>query len=52
MLAVSLCCLQVYVFENDIYYKPDVSSKAMRLTATGRNGMVFNGLSDWTYEGQ
>ncbi|XP_059384191.1 inactive dipeptidyl peptidase 10 isoform X2 [Carassius carassius] len=40
----------VYVFENDIYYKPDVSSKAMRLTATGRNGMVVNGLSDWTYE--
>lgn len=40
----------VYIFENDIYYKPDVSSKAMRLTATGRNGMVVNGLSDWTYE--
>ncbi|XP_043081378.1 inactive dipeptidyl peptidase 10 isoform X1 [Puntigrus tetrazona] len=40
----------VFVFENDIYYKPDVSSKAMRLTATGRNGMVLNGLSDWTYE--
>ncbi|XP_050952209.1 inactive dipeptidyl peptidase 10 isoform X4 [Labeo rohita] len=40
----------VYVFENDIYYKSDVSSKAMRLTATGRNGMVLNGLSDWTYE--
>ncbi|XP_048034668.1 inactive dipeptidyl peptidase 10 isoform X3 [Megalobrama amblycephala] len=40
----------VFIFENDIYYKPDVSSKAMRLTATGRNGMVVNGLSDWTYE--
>ncbi|XP_067301877.1 LOW QUALITY PROTEIN: inactive dipeptidyl peptidase 10 [Pseudorasbora parva] len=40
----------VYIFENDIYYKPDVSSKAMRLTTTGRNGMVVNGLSDWTYE--
>uniref|UniRef100_A0A671NH99 Dipeptidyl-peptidase 6b n=1 Tax=Sinocyclocheilus anshuiensis TaxID=1608454 RepID=A0A671NH99_9TELE len=40
----------VSVFENDIYYKPDVFSKAMRLTATGRNGMVVNGLSDWTYE--
>ncbi|XP_021325694.1 inactive dipeptidyl peptidase 10 isoform X2 [Danio rerio] len=40
----------VYVFENDIYYKPDVSSKAMRLTASGRKGMVVNGLSDWTYE--
>ncbi|XP_065141451.1 inactive dipeptidyl peptidase 10 isoform X2 [Paramisgurnus dabryanus] len=40
----------VYVFENDIYYKPDVSSKAMRLTTTGRSGLVVNGLSDWTYE--
>uniref|UniRef100_A0A8C1L842 Uncharacterized protein n=1 Tax=Cyprinus carpio TaxID=7962 RepID=A0A8C1L842_CYPCA len=40
----------VYVFENDIYYKPDVFGKSIRLTATGRNGMVVNGLSDWTYE--
>ncbi|KAA0707287.1 Inactive dipeptidyl peptidase 10 [Triplophysa tibetana] len=40
----------VFVFENDIYYKPDVSSKAMRLTTTGKSGLVLNGLSDWTYE--
>ncbi|XP_051947869.1 inactive dipeptidyl peptidase 10-like isoform X1 [Xyrauchen texanus] len=40
----------VYVFENDIFYKSDVSKKAMRLTTTGRIGFVVNGLSDWTYE--
>ncbi|KAL7859443.1 hypothetical protein SRHO_G00145900 [Serrasalmus rhombeus] len=38
----------VYVFENDIYYKADVSSPAMRLTTT--EGLVVNGLTDWIYE--
>ncbi|KAG5282339.1 hypothetical protein AALO_G00054900 [Alosa alosa] len=40
----------VYVFDNDIYYQPDVSSRAMRLTSTGREGLVVNGVTDWTYE--
>uniref|UniRef100_A0AAR2J5W9 Uncharacterized protein n=1 Tax=Pygocentrus nattereri TaxID=42514 RepID=A0AAR2J5W9_PYGNA len=38
----------MYVFENDIYYKADVSSPAMRLTTT--EGLVVNGLTDWIYE--
>ncbi|XP_076840196.1 inactive dipeptidyl peptidase 10 [Brachyhypopomus gauderio] len=40
----------MYVFENDIYYQPDVSSPAMRLTTSEKGGAVVNGLSDWTYE--
>ncbi|KAK1803368.1 hypothetical protein P4O66_004029 [Electrophorus voltai] len=40
----------IYVFENDIYYKADVSSPAMRLTTSGKVGQEVNGLSDWTYE--
>ncbi|KAL7864373.1 hypothetical protein AOLI_G00157930 [Acnodon oligacanthus] len=40
----------VYVFENDIYYKADVSSPAMRLTTTEKEGLVVNGLTDWIYE--
>ncbi|XP_012690427.2 inactive dipeptidyl peptidase 10 [Clupea harengus] len=40
----------VYVFDNDIYYQPDVSSRAMRLTSTGREELVVNGVTDWTYE--
>uniref|UniRef100_A0AAY4CVX3 Uncharacterized protein n=1 Tax=Denticeps clupeoides TaxID=299321 RepID=A0AAY4CVX3_9TELE len=40
----------VYVFENDIYYQPDVSSRTMRLSSTGREETVVNGVTDWTYE--
>ncbi|XP_067095583.1 inactive dipeptidyl peptidase 10 [Osmerus mordax] len=39
-----------YVFEGDIYYQPDVTSRALRLTATGQEEQVVNGISDWTYE--
>uniref|UniRef100_A0A8C7FZ47 Inactive dipeptidyl peptidase 10-like n=1 Tax=Oncorhynchus kisutch TaxID=8019 RepID=A0A8C7FZ47_ONCKI len=39
-----------YVFEGDIYYQTEVTSKPLRLTATGRAGLVVNGLSDWIYE--
>uniref|UniRef100_W5LB56 Inactive dipeptidyl peptidase 10-like n=1 Tax=Astyanax mexicanus TaxID=7994 RepID=W5LB56_ASTMX len=40
----------VYVFENDIYYQSEAASPAMRLTTTGKDGLVVNGLTDWTYE--
>ncbi|XP_066564342.1 inactive dipeptidyl peptidase 10 [Amia ocellicauda] len=40
----------VYIFENNIYYQLDVSSSALRLTSTGREGLVLNGISDWLYE--
>ncbi|KAK6303371.1 hypothetical protein J4Q44_G00258250 [Coregonus suidteri] len=39
-----------YVFEGDIYYQPAMTSKPLRLTSTGREGLVVNGLSDWMYE--
>uniref|UniRef100_A0A665W652 Dipeptidyl-peptidase 6b n=1 Tax=Echeneis naucrates TaxID=173247 RepID=A0A665W652_ECHNA len=39
-----------YVFDGDIYYKPSVTSKALRLTITEQEQNVLNGLSDWTYE--
>ncbi|XP_048873559.1 inactive dipeptidyl peptidase 10 [Brienomyrus brachyistius] len=40
----------IYVFENDIYYRTDVSTNTLRLTYTGREGLVVNGLTDWVYE--
>uniref|UniRef100_A0A4W5N9X1 Inactive dipeptidyl peptidase 10-like n=1 Tax=Hucho hucho TaxID=62062 RepID=A0A4W5N9X1_9TELE len=49
-LVLSLCCCQAYVFEGDIYYQPAMTSKPLRLTSTGREGLVVNGLSDWMYE--
>uniref|UniRef100_A0A8C4SBF0 Dipeptidylpeptidase IV N-terminal domain-containing protein n=1 Tax=Erpetoichthys calabaricus TaxID=27687 RepID=A0A8C4SBF0_ERPCA len=40
----------VYIFESNIYYQQDTSSSALRLTSTGRDGIVLNGVSDWLYE--
>jgi len=47
----SLSLSQVYIFENNIYYQPDVKSNSLRLTSSGRDGLIFNGITDWLYEG-
>ncbi|XP_046903379.1 LOW QUALITY PROTEIN: inactive dipeptidyl peptidase 10-like [Hypomesus transpacificus] len=36
--------------ENNIYYQADVTSSSWRLTSSGQEGVVFNGVSDWLYE--
>ncbi|KAM9364846.1 inactive dipeptidyl peptidase 10-like [Pholidichthys leucotaenia] len=40
----------LYVFENNIYFQSDVRSSSWRLTSSGEEGVVFNGISDWLYE--
>ncbi|XP_051786710.1 inactive dipeptidyl peptidase 10-like [Erpetoichthys calabaricus] len=40
----------VYIFENNIYYQPDVRNSSLRLTDSGKEGAVFNGIADWLYE--
>ncbi|XP_060118068.1 inactive dipeptidyl peptidase 10 isoform X2 [Heteronotia binoei] len=40
----------IYIFENNIYYQPDVKSSSLRLTSSGKEGIVFNGIADWLYE--
>ncbi|XP_072432337.1 A-type potassium channel modulatory protein DPP6 isoform X3 [Chiloscyllium punctatum] len=40
----------IFIFENNIFYQLKVSSRAIRLVATGKEGVIFNGLSDWLYE--
>ncbi|XP_075897630.1 inactive dipeptidyl peptidase 10-like [Nelusetta ayraudi] len=40
----------IYIFENNIYYQPDARGHALRMTSSGREGVVFNGLADWLYE--
>uniref|UniRef100_A0A669F1U9 Dipeptidyl-peptidase 6b n=1 Tax=Oreochromis niloticus TaxID=8128 RepID=A0A669F1U9_ORENI len=40
----------VFIFENNIYYRTTVESRAIRLVSTGKEGVVFNGLADWLYE--
>uniref|UniRef100_A0A3Q3XQZ9 Dipeptidylpeptidase IV N-terminal domain-containing protein n=1 Tax=Mola mola TaxID=94237 RepID=A0A3Q3XQZ9_MOLML len=40
----------IYIFENNIYYQADMRSSSLRITSSGRDGLVFNGLADWLYE--
>uniref|UniRef100_A0A8C6UC94 Uncharacterized protein n=1 Tax=Neogobius melanostomus TaxID=47308 RepID=A0A8C6UC94_9GOBI len=40
----------IYVFENNIYYQTDVQSSSWRLTSSGQDGIIFNGIGDWLYE--
>ncbi|KAG2459567.1 DPP10 peptidase, partial [Polypterus senegalus] len=42
----------IYIFENNIYYQPDVRNSSLRLTDSGKDGAVFNGIADWLYEGK
>ena len=42
------------VVDNDLYFIQDASvegGNAKRLTETGREGLIFNGIADWLYEG-
>lgn len=47
----SLCLSQIYIFENNIYYQSDVKSISLRLTSSGKEEVIFNGIADWLYEG-
>uniref|UniRef100_A0A665X3D8 A-type potassium channel modulatory protein DPP6 n=1 Tax=Echeneis naucrates TaxID=173247 RepID=A0A665X3D8_ECHNA len=40
----------IFIFENNIYYRSTVESRSIRLVSTGKEGTIFNGLSDWLYE--
>nr|XP_020475860.1 inactive dipeptidyl peptidase 10-like isoform X1 [Monopterus albus] len=40
----------IYIFENNIYYQADVQSSSWRLTSSGQEGIIFNGIADWLYE--
>lgn len=62
-LSVSCCLLgsgwadgsffpQIYIFENNIYFQSDVQSSSWRLTSSGQEGIIFNGIADWLYEGK
>ncbi|KAL7879437.1 hypothetical protein SRHO_G00016910 [Serrasalmus rhombeus] len=40
----------IFIFENNIYYQATVRDKPIRLVTTGKEGVIFNGLTDWLYE--
>lgn len=47
-----MCIPQIYIFENNIYYQSDVQSSSWRLTSSGQEAIIFNGIADWLYEGK
>uniref|UniRef100_A0A3B5MDL8 Dipeptidyl peptidase like 10 n=1 Tax=Xiphophorus couchianus TaxID=32473 RepID=A0A3B5MDL8_9TELE len=40
----------LYVFENNIYYQANSRSFSWRLTSSGQEAAIFNGIADWLYE--
>ncbi|XP_065574443.1 inactive dipeptidyl peptidase 10-like isoform X2 [Artemia franciscana] len=40
----------VIVYHNDIFYKANSTSEVLRITSSGRIGIVFNGIPDYMYE--
>ncbi|XP_066483126.1 dipeptidyl aminopeptidase-like protein 6 isoform X2 [Tiliqua scincoides] len=40
----------IFIFENNIYYCAHVGKQAIRVVSTGKDKVIFNGLSDWLYE--
>ncbi|ETE67233.1 hypothetical protein L345_06981, partial [Ophiophagus hannah] len=42
----------IFIFENNIYYCAHMGKQAIRVVSTGKDKVIFNGLSDWLYEDQ
>ncbi|KAM5205512.1 A-type potassium channel modulatory protein DPP6 isoform 2-T2 [Hipposideros larvatus] len=40
----------IFIFENNIYYCAHIGKQAIRVVSTGKEGVIYNGLSDWLYE--
>lgn len=47
-----VCNSQVYVSENNIFLKSDVTAEAVQVTTNGKKNEIFNGIPDWVYEGK
>ncbi|XP_015421730.1 PREDICTED: dipeptidyl aminopeptidase-like protein 6 [Myotis davidii] len=41
---------KIFIFENNIYYCAHVGKQAIRVVSTGKEDVIYNGLSDWLYE--
>lgn len=44
--------MQLFGYKNDLYFMPNPAApKIERLTSTGAPEGIYNGVSDWIYEG-
>ncbi|XP_032511977.2 venom dipeptidyl peptidase 4-like [Danaus plexippus] len=39
-----------FVYKNNIYYKPNLTSPAQQITSSGIENVIYNGAPDWVYE--
>ncbi|CAG2113813.1 unnamed protein product [Medioppia subpectinata] len=39
----------IFSYKNDIYYKSDANAAPIRLTNTGKDMVIYNGIPDWLY---
>ncbi|KAL1786315.1 dipeptidyl peptidase 4 [Sigmodon hispidus] len=39
-----------YVWKNDIYIKIEPNLPSQRITTTGKEDLIYNGITDWVYE--
>lgn len=39
-----------YVWKNDIYVKTEPNLPSQRITDSGKEGVIYNGITDWVYE--
>lgn len=53
-MAVSdhILCFQAFVWNNDLYVKISPTTPPQKVTDTGKENMIFNGIPDWVYEGE
>uniref|UniRef100_A0A674MU71 Dipeptidyl-peptidase 4 n=1 Tax=Takifugu rubripes TaxID=31033 RepID=A0A674MU71_TAKRU len=43
-------CFQAFVWNNDVYVKSSPTAPPQRVTDTGMENLIFNGVPDWVYE--
>ena len=43
---------QAYVWRNNVYVKASPGTPAARVTETGQENQLLNGIPDWVYEGE
>jgi dipeptidyl-peptidase-4 len=43
---------KAYVWKNDIYVKVEPHLPSHRITSTGEENVIYNGITDWVYEGK
>lgn len=41
----------IYIFKNNIYFRPTVQGGEIQITGDGEQGRIYNGIPDWVYEG-